>query len=68
MLNYFIFYFKCENLLETYESDIEHWYFHDQTESLMNYLCKDRALKSSDTSCLNEVPSKGDTSKIKKEL
>lgn len=54
--------------METYESDIEHWYFNDQSESLKNYLCKDRALKSSDTSCLNEVPSKGDTRRIKQEL
>lgn len=34
----------------------------------MNYLCKDRALKNSDTSCLNEVPLKGDTRQIKQEL
>lgn len=63
-----IFYFKCEELLETYESDIEEWYFNDQTKSLKNYLCKDRALKNSDVSCLNEALLKGDTRQIKQEL
>lgn len=63
-----MFYFKCEDLLETYESDIEQWYFNDQTESLINYLCKDRALKSTDVSCLDETLSKGDTRNIKEEL
>jgi len=60
--------FKCENLLETYESDIEDWYFNDQTESLLSYLCQNRALKNSDVSCLSEVLAKGDTMKIKQEL
>lgn len=64
----FIFYFKCEDLLETYESDIEQWYFNDQTISLSNYLCKYRALKNSDVSCLNDAPSKGDMRQLKQEL
>jgi len=59
---------QCENLLETYESDIEDWYFNDQTESLLSYLCQNRALKNSDVSCLSEVLAKGDTMKIKQEL
>lgn len=60
---------KCEDLLETYESDIEQWYFNDQAESLRSYLCKDRALKDSDQKCLDEVlPSKGDTRQINQEL
>lgn len=63
-----VFCFKCEDLLETFESDIEDWYFNDQTKSLISYLCKDRALKNSDVSCLDEVPLKGDTRKIKQEL
>jgi len=54
--------------LETFESDIEQWYFKDQSESLINYLCKDRALKNSDQTCLNEAPSKGDTRQLKQEL
>ncbi|XP_050419586.1 protein canopy 4 [Adelges cooleyi] len=45
---------QCEDLLEYYESDIEEWYFNYQTKSLMDFLCKDRALKDDDTSCLNE--------------
>lgn len=64
----FVFYFKCEDLLETYESDIEQWYFNDQTISLLNYLCKNRALKNSDVSCLNEAPTKGDTRRLNQEL
>lgn len=56
-------------MLETYESDIEQWYFNDQAESLRSYLCKDRALKDSDQKCLDEVsPSKGDTRQINQEL
>lgn len=63
-----MFYLKCEDLLEMYESDIEHWYFNDQTESLKNYLCKDRALKKFDVSCLNEALSNEDQKQIKQEL
>lgn len=63
-----IFFLKCEDLLETYESDIEQWYFNDQVESLGNYLCKDRALKDSDKKCLDEAPPKGDTRQINQEL
>ncbi|VVC32597.1 Domain of unknown function DUF3456 [Cinara cedri] len=59
---------QCEDLLETYESDIEEWYFNDQTNSLLNYLCEDRALKNSDVSCLNDAPTKGDTRRLKQEL
>ncbi|CAI6342654.1 unnamed protein product [Macrosiphum euphorbiae] len=60
---------QCEDLLETYESDIEQWYFNDQAESLRSYLCKDRALKDSDQTCLDEAsPSKGDTRQINQEL
>ncbi|CAH1709892.1 protein canopy 4 [Aphis gossypii] len=59
---------QCEDLLETYESDIEQWYFNDQVESLGNYLCKDRALKDSDKKCLDEAPPKGDTRQINQEL
>lgn len=55
-------------MLETYESDIEQWYFNDQVESLGNYLCKDRALKDSDKKCLDEAPHKGDTRQINQEL
>ncbi|KAL4113302.1 hypothetical protein QTP88_016955 [Uroleucon formosanum] len=60
---------QCEDLLETYESDIEQWYFNDQAESLGSYLCKDRALKDSDQTCLDEVsPPKGDMGQIHQEL
>lgn len=59
---------QCEDLLETYESDIEQWYFNDQAESLRSYLCKGRALKDSDQTCLDEAPSKGETRQINQEL
>jgi hypothetical protein len=55
-------------MLENFESDIEQWYYSDQTKSLKDFLCRDRALKSSDVSCLSEILVKGDTGKIKQEL
>ncbi|KAI5727666.1 protein canopy homolog 3 [Diaphorina citri] len=53
---------QCETLLEDHESDIEDWYFRRQGEvSLKQFLCSEKALKSDDTSCLNEeLPSKKD--------
>lgn len=49
------FNFQCETLLEQNEADIEDWYFKHQGDiSLQEYLCKQRALKNTDTSCLNE--------------
>ncbi|XP_050542197.1 protein canopy homolog 3 [Daktulosphaira vitifoliae] len=54
---------QCEDLLENYESDIEEWYFSHQTENLMEFLCKNRALKDDDISCLKESPLKGDIGK-----
>ncbi|XP_025417013.1 protein canopy homolog 3 [Sipha flava] len=59
---------QCEDMLENFESDIEQWYYSDQTKSLKDFLCRDRALKSSDVSCLSEILVKGDTGKIKQEL
>lgn len=54
---------QCENMLENYEGDIEHWYFHKQEEvELIKYLCEDRALKGQNTECLYQVldENKGD--------
>merc|ERR1719410_204504 len=52
---------KCEDLLERHEEDIEDWYFKQQeSTSLENYLCTERALNGKDQACLNI---KGDTVK-----
>jgi len=45
---------KCENLLETYETEIEDWYTQGEETPLMEYLCRDTILKNKDASCLNE--------------
>lgn len=62
---------QCETVLEDYESDIEDWYFNHQADiPLKIYLCKDRALKNDNASCLNEgrpnEAKKGETSVKKK--
>ncbi|XP_024082220.1 protein canopy 4 isoform X2 [Cimex lectularius] len=47
---------QCETYLENYESDIENWYFNDQEKvSLKTYLCEERVLKGTDSSCLQET-------------
>ncbi|KAM0734677.1 Protein canopy 4 [Formica fusca] len=52
---------QCEDLLESYEADIEDWYHNYQGKiPLIRYLCSDRALKEQNDSCLYE---KGDTGK-----
>ncbi|XP_014213789.1 protein canopy homolog 3 [Copidosoma floridanum] len=54
---------QCENLIETYESDIEYWYYNHQGQvALTKFLCSERALEKDDDSCLRE---KGDTGKVK---
>ncbi|XP_073998210.1 FGF signaling regulator protein canopy b isoform X4 [Rhodnius prolixus] len=62
---------QCETVLENYESDIEDWYFNHQHVSLKTYLCKDRALKNDNASCLKEdhpnEAKKGDSNDRKKE-
>ncbi|KAL8609346.1 hypothetical protein ACOMHN_008140 [Nucella lapillus] len=55
---------NCFMLVEEREEDIEQWYWGDQQQSLLDYLCKDRVLKGKDTSCLFEQfeAAKDDTS------
>lgn len=43
---------QCESLMENFEEDIEHWYFHDQATNFAEYLCRERALKNKDSACL----------------
>ncbi|XP_014289762.1 protein canopy 4 [Halyomorpha halys] len=46
---------QCEKVLEEYEEDIEHWYFHHQgIVSLKQYLCADKFLKDSHSECLKD--------------
>lgn len=46
---------QCESMLERYEEDIEDWYFeHQEEDTFENYVCRQRALKRGDTSCLGE--------------
>ncbi|XP_071443809.1 protein canopy 4 [Hetaerina americana] len=74
---------QCETLIEDYESDIEDWYFHHQgKDTLITYLCTNRALKDYDDKCLDEkLPEskkkskrgnknnrKGDQNSLKEEL
>lgn len=60
---------QCETLLEQYEPVIEKWYFEKQEEvPLIRYLCKERALKDSNSECLHEVVQKaGDNKSNEKE-
>ncbi|XP_006814682.1 protein canopy homolog 4-like [Saccoglossus kowalevskii] len=40
----------CESLMESFEDDIEEWYYHHQSEgSLLTYLCEERALPKAET-------------------
>lgn len=46
---------QCESMMEKHESDIETWYFnHQEKQSLVDYLCADRALRKGDGGCLTE--------------
>jgi len=46
---------QCERMLEDSEEDIEEWYYHHQSEDIQDFICRQRILKSSDASCLDEV-------------
>jgi hypothetical protein len=48
---------QCESLIESHEEDIEDWYFsHQSNQSLEDYLCRQRALKSAkEQECLEDV-------------
>lgn len=39
-----IFICQCIHLLEAHEEDLTQWYFSDQKENLMNWLCVERVL------------------------
>lgn len=59
---------QCESLLESYEGDIEEWYFnHQEDEPLIKYLCQDRALKDTDSKCLYETLETSDTNEKNKD-
>jgi hypothetical protein len=51
---------QCESLVESHEEDIEDWYFsHQSKQSLEDFLCREKVLKSAkDKSCLNEKKKK----------
>jgi len=40
--------FQCFTLVEDYEEDIEEWYYGDQKQPLIDFLCRDRFLKNKD--------------------
>lgn len=46
---------QCERMLEDSEEDIEEWYYHHQSEDIQDFICRQRILKSSDSSCLDEI-------------
>lgn len=56
---------QCELFLERHEEDIENWYWKHQDESLREYLCVERALKSGDSSCLFDEGSKSSEASTK---
>ncbi|CAD5123500.1 DgyrCDS11843 [Dimorphilus gyrociliatus] len=46
----------CFALANDYEEDIQEWYYnHQDTVSLMKYVCADRYLKGKDKKCLDEI-------------
>ena len=60
---------QCETLLEEHEEDIEDWYFkHQDKLTLEDYLCRKKALKAKDKSCLDVKGEIGDNSAKKTEL
>lgn len=51
-------------MIEQHESDIENWYFnHQEDQTLLKYLCEDRALRRGDAGCLTEQLLEGEVSK-----
>jgi len=58
---------QCESLLEKHEEDIEDWYFEKQEEvSFEDYVCRGKALKKGEDSCLGETLQKLKKKKTKK--
>ncbi len=41
---------QCFNLAEKMEEDIDEWYYNNQDQPIMNYICRDRVLKNKDKS------------------
>ena len=55
---------QCEQLLEEHEEDIEDWYFkHQEKQSLEDYLCRKKALRTKDKSCLDVKGEIGESQK-----
>jgi len=46
---------QCEKMLEDSEEDIEKWYYNYQNEDIQDFVCRQRILKNSDVSCLDET-------------
>ncbi|KAM7448545.1 Protein canopy 3 [Porites harrisoni] len=45
--------FKCVHMLEIHEEDITQWYFGDQKENLLDWLCVERVLDENEQDCLS---------------
>ena len=67
-------YLVCVTVAESHEEDIEEWYFNQQeATTFQDFVCKRRALKHKDSSCLVEHTLtnknvKGETGPAKQEL
>jgi len=59
---------QCETLLERHDEDIEEWYFEKQGQiSFEDYVCRGKALRKGEDSCLEDVIEvKGKKTKKKK--
>ena len=60
---------QCESMLEKHEEDIEEWYFELQEKySFEEYVCRKKALRKGDDTCLTEkVKKKKKSKKVKGE-
>lgn len=59
---------QCESLLERHEEDIEDWYFDKQEQmSFEDYVCRKKALRKGEDSCLGEKLKKKAKKKLKGE-
>lgn len=45
---------QCEDYLEKYDDVIEQWYWGNRDQQLQQYLCRQRALKKDQQSCLDD--------------
>lgn len=47
-------------MLESHEDDITHWYFGDQKENLLDWLCAERILDEDDQGTVEFITSLGE--------